>query len=79
MCFLTASILERSHVVFTVLVSYRQGVHILEMLEDDLSASGCSILEVPGTKTSKEPLHMIFVWLHEYYEQRVQVHKVIDR
>ena len=58
--FLTAGMLERSHVVSKVLVSYRQGVYILEILEDDLPVSDCSILEVLEMKASKEPLHMFF-------------------
>ena len=40
---MTAGILERSHVVSKVLVSYRQGIYILEILEDDLPVSDCSI------------------------------------
>ena len=55
---MTAGILEKSHLVSKVLVSYRQGVYILEILEDDLPVSDCSMLEVLEMKTSKEPLHM---------------------
>ena len=56
--FLTAGILERSHVVSKGFVSYRQGVYILEILQDDVPVSDCSILEVLEMKASKEPLHM---------------------
>ena len=76
--FLTAGILERSHVVSKGFVSYRQGVYILEILEDGLPVSDCSILEVLEVKASKEPLHMNLFWLYVYHEQRVQVHRVID-